>query len=111
MDCCLFTYEIVFFKLTYNMMYFLYVSGSPCLSFDIIRDNLGEKRELHPLCAYVVAGTQAARTHTNNVLVMKVRKDPLLYSIVASCGLVVRVPGCRSRGPGSLPGGTRFSEK
>jgi cellulose synthase/poly-beta-1,6-N-acetylglucosamine synthase-like glycosyltransferase len=27
------------------------------------------------------------------------------------CGLVVRVPGYRSRGPGSVPGATRFSEK
>jgi hypothetical protein len=27
------------------------------------------------------------------------------------CGLVVRVPGYRSRGPGSIPGATRFSEK
>jgi hypothetical protein len=27
------------------------------------------------------------------------------------CGLVVRVPGCRSRGPGSIPFATRFSEK
>jgi hypothetical protein len=27
------------------------------------------------------------------------------------CGLVVRVPSCRSRGSGSIPGGTRFSEK
>jgi hypothetical protein len=26
-------------------------------------------------------------------------------------GLVVRVPGYRSRGPGSIPGATRFSEK
>jgi hypothetical protein len=26
-------------------------------------------------------------------------------------GLVVRVPGYRSRGPGSIPGTTRFSEK
>jgi hypothetical protein len=25
------------------------------------------------------------------------------------CGLVVRVPGYRSRGPGSIPGATRFS--
>jgi hypothetical protein len=28
-----------------------------------------------------------------------------------SSGLVVRVPGCRSRGPGSIPGATTFSEK
>jgi hypothetical protein len=27
------------------------------------------------------------------------------------CGLVARVPGYRSRGPGSVPGATRFSEK
>jgi hypothetical protein len=27
------------------------------------------------------------------------------------CFLVVRVPGYRSRGPGSIPGATRFSEK
>jgi hypothetical protein len=27
------------------------------------------------------------------------------------CGQVVRVPGYRSRGPGSVPGATRFSEK
>jgi hypothetical protein len=27
------------------------------------------------------------------------------------CGLVVTVPGYRSRGPGSIPGATRFSEK
>jgi hypothetical protein len=27
------------------------------------------------------------------------------------CGLVVRVPGYRSGGPGSIPGAARFSEK
>jgi hypothetical protein len=27
------------------------------------------------------------------------------------CGLVFRVPGYRSRGPGSIPGATRFAEK
>jgi hypothetical protein len=27
------------------------------------------------------------------------------------CGLVVRVPGYKSRGPGSIAGATRFSEK
>jgi hypothetical protein len=27
------------------------------------------------------------------------------------CGLVVRVPGYRFRGPGSIPGATTFSEK
>jgi hypothetical protein len=32
-------------------------------------------------------------------------------SSVRFCGLVVRVPGYRSRGQGSIPGITRFSEK
>jgi hypothetical protein len=27
------------------------------------------------------------------------------------CFLVVRVPGCRSKGPGFFPGATRYSEK
>jgi hypothetical protein len=27
------------------------------------------------------------------------------------CGLVIRVPGYRSRGPGSIPNASRFSEK
>jgi hypothetical protein len=27
------------------------------------------------------------------------------------CGLLIRVPGYRSRGPGLIPGATRFSEK
>jgi hypothetical protein len=42
------------------------------------------------------------RTEIINVLQKKV--DRL-------CGLVVKVPGYRSRGPGSIHGATRFSEK
>lgn len=46
-------------------------TGAPCLSFDIIPDDLGQIREQFPLSAYIVAGTQAARTHVNSVIVMK----------------------------------------
>lgn len=46
-------------------------SGAPCLSFDVIPDDLGNSRESYPLNMYIVAGTQAARTHVNNLLVMK----------------------------------------
>ncbi|XP_055685798.1 glutamate-rich WD repeat-containing protein 1 [Lutzomyia longipalpis] len=46
-------------------------TGAPCLSFDIIPDDLGERREEFPLTSYLVAGTQAARTHVNNVIIMK----------------------------------------
>lgn len=49
----------------------MFVSGFPCLSFDVIRDNLGEKRQTFPLTAYCVSGTQADRSHTNNVVVFK----------------------------------------
>uniref|UniRef100_A0AAG5DHD7 Glutamate-rich WD repeat-containing protein 1 n=1 Tax=Anopheles atroparvus TaxID=41427 RepID=A0AAG5DHD7_ANOAO len=46
-------------------------TGAPCLSFDVVQDPLGENREKFPLTAFVVAGTQADRTHVNSVIVMK----------------------------------------
>lgn len=46
-------------------------TGAPCLSFDIIPDGLGANRESFPMTAYIVAGTQAAKAHVNNVIVMK----------------------------------------
>ncbi|XP_077264463.1 WD repeat-containing protein 1 l(2)09851 isoform X1 [Temnothorax americanus] len=46
-------------------------SGAPCLSFDVIPDDLGNSRESYPLSMYIVAGTQAAKAHVNNLLVMK----------------------------------------
>jgi len=47
------------------------VSGAPCLSFDIINDELGENRADFPLTCYVIAGTQASRSKENNLIVMK----------------------------------------
>lgn len=50
----------------------------PCLSFDIIRDHLGEgrARKKYPATVYAVAGTQAAAGHEkeNELLVMKMSK-------------------------------------
>lgn len=46
-------------------------TGAPCLSFDVIRDNLGENRETFPLTMYLVAGTQANQAHVNSLIVMK----------------------------------------
>lgn len=46
-------------------------TGAPCLSFDVVPDNLGNSRETFPLTAYMVSGTQAAGSYTNQVIVMK----------------------------------------
>mgnify|MGYP001793200609 CR=1 FL=1 len=47
------------------------LSGAPCLSFDILPDLLGDSRESYPMTSYLVCGTQAERSHTNSVIVMK----------------------------------------
>ena len=46
-------------------------SGAPCLSFDVLPDDLGENRDSFPMTCYMVAGTQAERGKTNRVIVMK----------------------------------------
>ena len=41
------------------------------MSFDILKDSLGESRDTYPLTCYLVAGTQAEKTQKDNVIVMK----------------------------------------
>ena len=57
---------------TYEMLHNL-DSPWPCLSLDVIRDNLGDGRKTYPATIYAVAGTQAAagKEKENQVLVMK----------------------------------------
>lgn len=43
----------------------------PCLSFDVLRDNLGDERQRYPATAYLVAGTQADTAKKNEVVVYK----------------------------------------
>ncbi|RDA88167.1 hypothetical protein CP532_6801 [Ophiocordyceps camponoti-leonardi (nom. inval.)] len=45
----------------------------PCLSFDIVRDSLGDNRKAYPATMYTVAGTQAdsAKPQDNQLLVNK----------------------------------------
>jgi ribosome assembly protein RRB1 len=45
----------------------------PCLSLDIVRDNLGDNRKAYPATVYAVAGTQAERSKEkeNQLMVMK----------------------------------------
>lgn len=53
------------------IMYHQAQTSAPCLSFDIIKDNLGDNRETFPLTAYIVAGTQAPPSHVNHLIIMK----------------------------------------
>jgi ribosome assembly protein RRB1 len=43
----------------------------PCLSFDILNDDLGDARQSYPHTVYMVGGTQAARAKDNKIIVMK----------------------------------------
>lgn len=46
----------------------------PCLSFDILRDNLGDNRQMYPATAYVITGTQAEVASKNEVMIMKMTR-------------------------------------
>lgn len=43
-------------------------TGAPCLSFDVVIDELGNDRDAFPMTAYMVAGTQAAKAHVNRLV-------------------------------------------
>lgn len=55
---------------TYDMLHRAQVEW-PCLSFDVLRDELGAQRTAYPMTAYVVAGTQAKEASENRVYMMK----------------------------------------
>ncbi|KAF1815897.1 glutamate-rich WD repeat-containing protein-like protein 1 [Eremomyces bilateralis CBS 781.70] len=57
---------------TYHMLHSLQAPW-PCLSCDIVKDQLGDNRKTYPATIYAVAGTQAAqgREKENQLLVMK----------------------------------------
>ncbi|KND90820.1 Ribosome assembly protein RRB1 [Tolypocladium ophioglossoides CBS 100239] len=57
---------------TYEMLHNLSTPW-PCLSFDIVRDSLGDNRRVYPATMYTVAGTQAdySKSQDNQLLVNK----------------------------------------
>ncbi|KAL8957295.1 MAG: hypothetical protein Q9193_005390, partial [Seirophora villosa] len=57
---------------TYEMLHNLTTTW-PCLSFDIIRDQLGDNRKAYPATVYAVAGTQAdsRKVNQNELMIMK----------------------------------------
>ncbi|CAL8075912.1 unnamed protein product [Calicophoron daubneyi] len=66
--------ELVMDKSAYRLFYDFKMESSS-LSFDVLLDNLGAEREVEldgePVCAYLVAGTQAARGIDNSLVVMR----------------------------------------
>lgn len=50
---------------------FIPVSENACLSFDVVHDNLGEKREQSPFTCYLVGGTQVEKLNQNQLIVMR----------------------------------------
>jgi len=57
---------------TYRMLHNISTPW-PCLSFDIVRDGLGDNRSVYPATMYTVAGTQAdsSKPSDNSLLIMK----------------------------------------
>uniref|UniRef100_A0A8C9KC46 Glutamate rich WD repeat containing 1 n=1 Tax=Panthera tigris altaica TaxID=74533 RepID=A0A8C9KC46_PANTA len=46
-------------------------TGAPCLSFDIVRDHLGDSRTELPLTLYLCAGTQAESAQSNRLMMLR----------------------------------------
>lgn len=57
---------------TYQMLHNLSTPW-PCLSFDIVKDSLGDHRKVYPATMYTVAGTQAEgrKADENQLMIMK----------------------------------------
>jgi ribosome assembly protein RRB1 len=57
---------------TYEMLH-TFSTPWPCLSFDVVRDNLGDNRKQYPRTLYAVAGSQAesSRSRDNELMILK----------------------------------------
>ncbi|GAQ90837.1 hypothetical protein KFL_006910010 [Klebsormidium nitens] len=62
--------ELQFDPTAYDCLHALALEW-PCLSFDVVRDSLGEQRSAFPHTLYGVAGTQAGSAGGNSLAVMK----------------------------------------
>ena len=54
--------------MTFFILFCVVFTGSPCLSFDVLRDDLGDSRMAYPHTAYIVAGKpeiMASQTKTD----------------------------------------------
>lgn len=62
-------------KIIYKIGTHFFWLGLPCLSFDVIADDLGSNRSEFPHTMYLVAGSQAEKPKDNCVIVMKVHNE------------------------------------
>jgi len=62
--------SLIFDPSAYHMLHDI-DSGLPCLSFDVISDDLGCNRSDYPHSMYLVAGSQAEKAKDNCVIIMK----------------------------------------
>ncbi|CAK5077679.1 unnamed protein product [Meloidogyne enterolobii] len=62
-------------ELTYDPKAYLllhtFETEYPCLSFDVIPDSLGVNRQSFPMTSWIVTGTQADKSHSNQLMVMR----------------------------------------
>ena len=65
--------ELIYEPSAYDMLHRLN-SEWPCLSFDILRDQLGQGRSKFPHTMYLAAGTQADMAKHNKISIMKLSK-------------------------------------
>lgn len=61
---------------TYEMLH-TFSTPWPCLSFDVVRDNLGDSRKQYPRTLYAVTGTQAESTKSNDNQLIVVKLSSL----------------------------------
>lgn len=52
-------------------MYHSLTTEWPCLSFDILRDNMGDARQRFPHTMFMVCGSQADRSSNNKITILK----------------------------------------
>ncbi|VDK88089.1 unnamed protein product, partial [Onchocerca ochengi] len=52
-------------------LYHSFETKWPCLSFDIVADDLGDNRTDFPMSCYLIGGTQAEKATNNELIVMK----------------------------------------
>lgn len=53
------------------VMYHSMRTDWPCLSFDILKDNLGDNRQRFPMTMFMVTGSQADRADKNKITILK----------------------------------------